>query len=148
MGSRIKQPAYSEQGKDRKMPRNSQPSGQGENRKRRRDIGPRQEREEIAQSFYQLAPMGLAVTLALTGLALNRSPSVISMMGLQRFRRSRMDKSQHKVLELFSPPRVTSLASKVGFAVTPPPSFDMKSGWIFCGQRQSVFLGSFEKKAA
>ena len=48
---------------------------------------------------------------------------------LQRFRKCLNDKKTYKILELFSPPRITERARQVGFSTTSPAAFDMKTGW-------------------
>ena len=48
---------------------------------------------------------------------------------LRRFRRCRKNKAEYKLMELFSPPRITSAAERAGFSVTSPSNFDLKTGW-------------------
>ena len=48
---------------------------------------------------------------------------------LQRFRMCLHNKKTYKVMELFSPPRVSERARQVGFSTTSPAAFDLKTGW-------------------
>lgn len=52
----------------------------------------------------------------------------------------KQDVSKYKILELFSPPRVTVEARKRGFAVTEPSNFDLQTGWNFFDARDRAFF--------
>ena len=54
---------------------------------------------------------------------------------LQRLRKCRADPSSYKVLELFSPPRVSTELRARGFALTKPSNFDRSEGWNFFNPR-------------
>ena len=50
---------------------------------------------------------------------------------LRRLRSCRIDPSSYKILELFSPPRISEAARRAGFSVTNPSNFDKETGWDF-----------------
>ena len=68
---------------------------------------------------------------------------------LQRFKVVTEDVSKYKkILEVFSPPRVSVAAKRAGFATTEPSNFDIKTGWNFfdAGHRANFWKVMREQK--
>lgn len=102
------------------------------------------ESEEHAMSAapFHGSPSGLSLVSLVQdhqpsphGLSSHGSRSV-----LQRLKKAVVDKSSYKLLELFSPPRVTSEGAKQGFSTTQPAAFDKKVGWNFLDARDRAHL--------
>ena len=64
-------------------------------------------------------------------LSVNSTQSSGLDVQLKRLKRCRQDVSQYKILELFSPPRVSVKAAQEGFSLTNPSNFDKDTGWNF-----------------
>ena len=53
------------------------------------------------------------------------------MVETHHYARGRHDDRKYKILELFSPPRISAEAQRQGIATTQPPNFDLTEGWDF-----------------
>lgn len=93
----------------------------------------KQEQQEAeAQSSFQAVVSHPVVT----GLPGHISPLRLSPRGETR------SHGQYKICEVFSPPRITPIASRQGFQVTEPAAFDLETGWDFRSGRDRALLWS------
>ena len=82
-----------------------------------------QERQEAKAHHNQAVVSNPLVA----GLAGHVSPLRLSFLSGRTCR----SHGSYKICEVFSPPRVTPVASHEGFSVTEPPAFDLETGWNF-----------------
>ena len=97
------------------------------------DVDARTTPEDLTAAVSTPSPYGLRFShLSPHGLrSVATRASAMDDPQLKRFRVARNDVSSYRILELFSPPRVSTAAKKAGFSLTEPSNFDIKVGWDF-----------------